>query len=134
MIYAAPTTVVIAILSFFLSPWAVAKADVYRQQLESRDEIAAISPGVFKESRNGESVYFVEKLAANLATVANIFMHSDEHGEIGTTVAKRGYQETAPNGDRFLVMLNGRRLHRPARLGGIPDHRVRQVFGAHRSQ
>jgi lipopolysaccharide export system permease protein len=121
LIYAAPVTAVIAVLSFFLSPWAVAKAEVYRQQLETRDEIAAISPGVFKESRNGERVYFVEKLAANLATVANIFMHSDEHGEIGTTVAKRGYQETAPNGDRFLVMLNGRRYIGPP---GSAEYRV----------
>lgn len=121
LIYAAPVTVVIATLSFFLSPWAIAKADVYRQQLESQDDIAAISPGVFKESRNGERVYFVEKLAANLATVANIFVHSDESGEIGTTVAKRGYQETAPNGDRFLVMLNGRRYIGPP---GSAEYRI----------
>ncbi len=121
MIYAAPATVVIAILSFFLSPWAIGKADVYRQQLESRDDIAAISPGVFKESPHSERVYFVEKLAADLATVANIFVHSDENGEIGTTVAKRGYQETAPNGDRFLVMLNGRRYIGPP---GSAEYRI----------
>ena len=121
LIYVAPVTVVIAILSFFLSPWAVAKADSYRQQLQSRDDITAISPGVFKESRNAERVYFVEKLAANLATVANIFMHAEEHGEIGTSVARRGYQETAPNGDRFLVMLNGRRYIGPP---GSAEYRV----------
>ncbi len=121
LIYAAPVTVVIAILSLFLSPWAIAKTDVYLRQLESQDDIAAISPGVFKESRNAERVYFVEKLAANLATVANIFVHSDENGEIGTTVAKRGYQETAANGDRFLVMLNGRRYIGPP---GSAEYRI----------
>ena len=121
LIYAAPVTVVIAILSLFLSPWAIAKADAYLQQLESRDDIAAISPGVFKESHNADRVYFVEKLAANLTTVANIFVHSDENGEIGTTVAKRGYQETAPNGDRFLVMLNGRRYIGPP---GSAEYRI----------
>ncbi|MBI3529547.1 MAG: LPS export ABC transporter permease LptF [Betaproteobacteria bacterium] len=121
LIYAAPVTVVIATLSFFLSPWAIAKTEEYRRQLESQDDIAAISPGVFKESRNAERVYFVEKLAANLATVANIFVHSDENGEIGTTIAKRGYQETAPNGDRFLVMLNGRRYVGPP---GSAEYRI----------
>jgi lipopolysaccharide export system permease protein len=113
LIYAAPVTVVIAILSFSLAPWAISKTEEYRRQLESQDDIAAISPGVFKESRNGERVFFVEKLAANLSTVANIFVHSDDKGEVGTTVAKRGYQETAANGDRFLVMLNGRRYVGP---------------------
>ena len=121
LLYAAPVTLVIAVLSMFLSPWAVAKAEDYRRQLDSQDDIAAISPGVFKESRNGERVYFVEKLAANLSTVANIFVHSDENGEIGTTVAKRGYQETAPNGDRFLVMLDGRRYIGPP---GSAEYRI----------
>lgn len=121
LIYAAPLTVVIATLSFLLSPWAMAKTEEYRRQLESQDDIAAISPGVFKESRNSERVYFVEKLATNLATVANIFVHSDENGEIGTTVAKRGYQETAANGDRFLVMLNGRRYIGPP---GSAEYRI----------
>jgi len=107
--YGVPLVGVIAALSMFLTPWAIKKTDEYRSQLETQDDIAAISPGVFKESRSGERVFFVEKLAVNLSTVANIFVHSDEKGEVGTMVAKRGYQETAANGDRFLVMLNGRR-------------------------
>lgn len=119
--YALPVTLVIATLSFFLSPWAISRAEVYRQQLESQEDIAAISPGVFKESRDAERIFFVEKLAANLTTVANIFVHSVEDGEVGTTVAKRGYQETAPNGDRFLVMLNGRRYVGPP---GSAEYRV----------
>ena len=109
LIYGAPLVGVIAALSMFLTPWAIAKTDEYKNQIESQDDIAAISPGVFKEAHNGERVFFVEKLAANLSTVANIFVHSDEKGEVGTIVAKRGYQETAANGDRFLVMQNGRR-------------------------
>jgi len=109
LIYALPLVFVIAVLSLLLSPWAMAKTDEFRHQLESQDDVAAISPGVFKESRHEERVFFVERLAANLTTVANIFVHSDENGEIGTTVAKQGYQETVPNGDRFLVLLKGRR-------------------------
>lgn len=121
LLYAAPVTLVIATLSFFLAPWAMAKAEQYRRQLESQDDIAAISPGVFKESRSGDRVFFVEKLAANLSSVSNIFVHSDEKGEIGTTVAKRGYQETAANGDRFLVLLNGRRYIGPP---GSAEYRI----------
>ncbi|MEO8005092.1 MAG: LPS export ABC transporter permease LptF [Betaproteobacteria bacterium] len=121
LIYATPVTAVIAVLSLFLSPWAMARTEQYRRQLESQDDIAAISPGVFKEARNAERVFFVEKLATNLSTVANIFVHSDENGEIGTTVAKQGYQETAPNGDRFLVMLNGRRYIGPP---GSAEYRI----------
>ena len=121
LIYALPLVFVIAVLSLLLSPWAMAKTDEFQHQLESQDDVAAISPGVFKESRHEERVFFVEKLAANLTTVANIFVHSDEDGEIGTTVAKQGYQETTPNGDRFLVLLKGRRYIGPP---GSAEYRI----------
>jgi lipopolysaccharide export system permease protein len=121
LIYATPLVFVITLLSLLLSPWAMAKMEEYRRQLENQDEVSAISPGVFKESRRAERVYFVEKLAANLSTVANIFVHSEDDGQVGTTVAKRGYQETAPNGDRFLVLLNGRRYIGPP---GSAEYRI----------
>lgn len=121
LIYATPIVLVIAALSLLLSPWAVTKAEEFRRQLESRDEVAAISPGVFKEARHDDRVFFVDKLAANLSTVSNVFIHSREGEEIGATVAKEGYQETAPNGDRFLVLLNGRRYIGPP---GSAEYRI----------
>ncbi|MFN0040356.1 MAG: LPS export ABC transporter permease LptF [Burkholderiales bacterium] len=121
LIYATPLVLVIASLSLLLSPWAMGKMEEYRRQLESRDDVAAISPGVFKESRSDERVYFVDKLAVNLSTVSNIFIHSKEHGEIATTVARRGYQETAANGDRYLVLENGRRYIGPP---GSAEYRI----------
>ena len=41
--------------------------------------------------------------------VGNIFVQSVQHGKTGIMVAQQGLQEIAPNGDRFLVLLNGRR-------------------------
>ena len=57
-IYAAPMIFIVAFLSLFLSPWATGKAEEFKRQLESRDELSAISPGVFKESRSGDRVFF----------------------------------------------------------------------------
>lgn len=113
LIFAAPMIFSIALLSLFLSPWATSKAEQFSRQLESQEEVSAISPGIFKESRSGNRVFFVEKLTMDLSVVANIFVYSDEAGEIGATVAKRGYQETTPKGDRFLVLQNGRRYVGP---------------------
>jgi lipopolysaccharide export system permease protein len=113
LLFATPFLLTIALLSMQLSPWAAAKAEEYRRQLESRDDLAAITPGVFKEARHSDYVYFVEKLTMDLSVVANIFVHSEKEGEVATTVAKRGHQETAPNGDRFLVLLKGRRYEGP---------------------
>lgn len=119
--FGGPMVVVIAVLSLGLSPWAVRKAEVFRHQMETRDDVSAISPGVFKEAKNADRVYFVEKLSDNLTMVANIFVHGTQNGRTGVMVASRGMAETRPNGDRFLVLLEGRRYEGTP---GNADYRI----------
>ncbi len=109
MIFAAPLVITIGLLSVFLSPWSVRLADEYRVQLNARDEVSGVAPGVFRESRQAERVFFVENLEDEVNLVGNVFVRSMQHQREGVMVASRGYQETAPNGDRFLVLLNGSR-------------------------
>src|SRR5260221_602442 len=66
-------------------------------------------------------VYFVEHIADDEKMVANIFVSSTQHHQDGVMVARSGYQETQPNGDRFLVLLNGKRYEGP---GGSAEYRV----------
>ena len=109
LLFAAPLVLIIALLSLVLSPWAVSNSEVLRRRMDSRDDVTALSPGVFRESRQSERVYFVEEVAGAENMVANVFVSSTQHGRQGVMVAARGIQETAENGDRFLVLLNGRR-------------------------
>ncbi|MGD8477144.1 MAG: LPS export ABC transporter permease LptF [Burkholderiales bacterium] len=112
-LFAAPLVFTIGLLSLSLTPWATGKAEQYRRVLESREDVSAISPGVFKESKGGDRVFFVEKLTMDLSVVANIFVYSEEDNETGVMVAARGYTETSPNGSRYLVLENGRRYVGP---------------------
>ena len=64
---------------------------------------------MFRESRQDERVFFVEEVSGTANLVANVFVSSTQHEKTGVMVADRGFQETAENGDRFLVLLNGRR-------------------------
>jgi lipopolysaccharide export system permease protein len=109
MWYALPVVGVIALLSLVLSPWALTKADEFKRRLESRDDASAATPGAFRESRQADRVYFIENVDVGKNRVGNIFVQSIQHGKTGTMVASQGLQETAPNGDRFLVLLNGMR-------------------------
>ena len=113
LLYALPLVFTVGLLSLFLTPWATGKSEEYRRQLESREDVSAISPGVFKESKRGDRVFFVEKLTLDLSVVANIFVYSEEDEETGITVAARGYTETSRNGSRYLVLENGRRYYGP---------------------
>ena len=109
MWYALPVVSLIALLSLLLAPWAMSKVDEIRLRLESRDDVAVAAPGTFRESRQADRVFFLENVSPGNNQVGNIFVQSVQQGKIGTMVAKQGLQEIAPNGDKFVVMLNGTR-------------------------
>jgi len=113
--FAIPVVIVVSLLSFLVMPWATQKVEDYRVQLKSRDELASITPGVFKESNGGERIYFVESFDELGKVVKNIFIQSVQHQKTGVIVASEGSREKAENGDNFIVLEKGRRYE------GKPD-------------
>ena len=107
--FALPLVFAIAGLSLFVSPWALSQSAEYRGNLETRKDAGQISPGAFQESSSGERVIFVEALAEDQSFVKNVFVSSVQNQRLGVTMAATGHQEVAENGDRFMVLENGRR-------------------------
>src|SRR5436309_752696 len=83
----AQSFVAIVVLSLFLSPWAEQRKLEYERQLESRDEIALLTPGLFREFRRANLVVFVESINSLDGTIRNVFLHSVDDGKDSTTVA-----------------------------------------------
>ena len=121
LIFAAPLVGLIAVLSLLLSPWAVEKSDDFRRSLDMHDEAARVAPGVFREAAGGDRVFFVEAIAGNETAVQNVFISQMHEGRLGIMVSKRGYRETAANGDRFVILLDGRRYDG---IPGTNDYKV----------
>ena len=92
-------------------PWdhTIPVVKEYQRLLESRDEVSSVTPGIFRESKSADRVFFVDKLSEGDNVVNNVFVQSTQNDRMGVMVAQRGYIETAENGDRFVVLLNGRR-------------------------
>lgn len=109
LMFAGPIVAVIAALSLLISPWAVQKSEEYRVGMDRRDEVSRVNPGVFGESTSRDRVFFVESVSGDALTVQNVFVNSVQQKKSGIMMSNKGYVETAPNGDRFLVLLNGRR-------------------------
>ncbi|MBU0752028.1 MAG: LPS export ABC transporter permease LptF [Gammaproteobacteria bacterium] len=107
--FALPLVAVIATFSLFLAPWALNKSAEYRNRMDQRDDASRVSPGSFKESGNAERVFFVEAGAGADGRVKNIFISSVQHGRLGVMAAAEGFSEVHANGDRFLVLGQGRR-------------------------
>ena len=111
----------IALLTFVLSPWVVQMSEQYRSRIDARDDLARMEPGAFGESRSRDKVFFAESIAGDKSMVQNVFVNSSQHGRTGVMTSEKGLTEVAPNGDRFLSLLAGRRYEGAP---GEPDFRV----------
>ncbi len=109
LLFALPLVVMVAALSLFLSPWALKKSAEFTARLDARSDVSRISSGVFRESRNADRVFFVEKVDLETSRIENVFVQSVQHQKLGVIVAEKGFQETHSNGDKFIVLQNGRR-------------------------
>jgi lipopolysaccharide export system permease protein len=121
LLFAAPFLVAIVVLSLYLSPWAERRRIEFERQLESRDDLAVVTPGLFREFSRANLVVFVESINPFDNSVHNVFLHSVEDKQEAVTVAARGRLEDMPNGDRFIVLEHGRRYQGNP---GAPDYRV----------
>jgi lipopolysaccharide export system permease protein len=119
--FSAPFLVAIVALSLFLSPWAERRKLEYERQLESRDEIAFITPGLFREFKRAKLVVFLESINTFDGTIRNVFLHSIDDDKDATTLARVARLEEGPDGSRFVVLEDGRRYEGAA---GSADFRI----------
>ena len=109
LMFATPLVVIIGVLSLGLSPWAEQKTQEYKRILESRSEATALAPGLFKEARRADLIYFIESFDPLSNRINNVFIQSVENGKSVVTAALSGYLDTQPTGEVYLVLQKGRR-------------------------
>ena len=109
LMFALPLVVMTTTLSFFLTPWSNQQSAIYKERYANREDIARVSPGKFQESSSADRVFFVEGVSGDTTKVKNVFVSSIRNGKTSVVVAKEGTIDIDANGDKFLVMINGRR-------------------------
>jgi lipopolysaccharide export system permease protein len=123
LFFALPFVLIIAMLTMFLSPWALSKSAELRENKKQEDVPTIVSAGSFRESSMADRVFFVEAVAGDHRLVKNVFITSIQHGRLGVMSAAQGRQETNDKGDRFLILENGQRYEGTP---GQADYRVMQ--------
>ena len=121
LVFVMPLVLAITVLSLFVSPWALSQSAEYKGNLETRRDAGQVTPGAFQESSSGERVIFVEGVSEDERYVRNVFVSSMQNQRLGVTMAATGHQEIAENGDRFIVLQNGRRYEMQP---GSPEFRI----------
>lgn len=107
--FAAPLIVLALLLGVFAWPWANQQSALFRDRFEQRGVISMIAAGRFIEPAKANYVLFIEGIDADMKHARNVFVANSEADKIGVALAHQGKFETMPNGDRLVVMENGRR-------------------------
>lgn len=105
--FAAPVILAIAVISGFLSPWANLNSAQLKEVLSARSDMSHVAPGLFRESKGGQKVFFVESVANDASRIGNVFVASMQAGRLGVMMSSHGFEETSANGDKFVVLEAG---------------------------
>jgi lipopolysaccharide export system permease protein len=124
-VFAAPLFILIVFFAFIGWPWSNAQSKLIKARFQQRDEISLLAPGQFRESPATHRVFFIETMDPDQARIENAFIASTEHGQVNIVVSTTGHTETRANGERFVVLENGRRYDGEP---GHPDFRISE-FG-----
>lgn len=109
LLFGMPIVVLTGLLSFAVTPWAIRQSAEFRERFQKREDISKVSPGQFQESSSADRVFFVEGVSGDSSKVRNIFVNTLQGDSTAVVVAKEGYIDLNPRGDKYLVMEKGRR-------------------------
>ncbi len=118
--FSAPIVLLAALVSFALSPWANQQIADYQRRFDTREDVSMVAAGQFRESRGSDRVFFVESLNDEQTEVKNVFVTERRENGLIIVVSRRGRIETREDGQRYLVLLQGRRYD-----GNLADSELR---------
>jgi lipopolysaccharide export system permease protein len=75
----------------WLTPWAKAELDAAKDRFAKRSDVSKVSAGQFRESGEGNRVFFVERQSEVTKQVENVFV-VDSKGDTRTVVSARARQ------------------------------------------
>jgi lipopolysaccharide export system permease protein len=148
MRFALPIAVLAAVFSGLIAPWANEQASQYRDVFTRRNDISRIAAEQFKENGDGSRVFYVGQSDEATHSVSNVFIlekvasptpvitpatpattdeiainNNDFKAETIVTAAK-GTVYTAPTGEQYLQLNQGRRYQIPSSNPTEPNSAV----------
>ena len=128
--FAIPVVLVVAACSIAVSPWSRAQVQAYRDRFAQKEDISKLSSGRFIEAKSGRQVFFLEGVDQEKGKVKTLLMvELKKDGSRSVLVSDRGHIENKPNGDRYIVLEEGRKYDtKPSGLGAsVSDFREYEV-------
>jgi lipopolysaccharide export system permease protein len=109
LVFGTPIILLTGVLAFYATPWAKQKSSEYVDRFTKREDLQKVAPGQFRESSSSNRIFFVEAVSGQSSVVQNVFVNSIDERGTAVIVASEGEVTQTENGDRYLVLKNGRR-------------------------
>ena len=119
--FSIPIIILIAALSVVISPWAKGQSNMNREVYAQRDDVERLAPGRFTEISGGDQVFFIEEVSDDGLSVKNVFLTETRTDKQMVVVADSGNIFVNENGDRYVVLHDGRRYEAAA---GSSEYRI----------
>lgn len=116
--FSIPIIILIAALSVVISPWAKGQSNMNREVYAQRDDVERLAPGRFTEISGGDQVFFIEEVSDDGLSVKNVFLTETRTDKQMVVVADSGNIFVNDDGDRYVVLHDGRRYEAAHRIGG----------------
>ena len=105
-----PVCIFMAMVSFFVAPWAEVKLEDLKAQARQQADITGIAAGQFKEFSKGDRVVYIESLSDDKKAMENIFLQIRQHGKLGVLTSDRAvFEVDEESGNRYIKFEDGRR-------------------------
>jgi lipopolysaccharide export system permease protein len=105
-----PLLILVAGMSTVVAPWAQQKIIAFEDELRVRGDARRISPGQFRESYSGSTVFFVENPDSASGRIGSVFIRSIQPGGLVSLVASStGKIEIDSESQSWVILERGYR-------------------------
>lgn len=125
LIVAICCSAVVAVFSFWATPWAHEKVYQVRDRAQAETPFASVAAGQFSDIGQGGQVFYVENLSDDRSRLKDVFVQSQQRdGQLDIFSARSGHQYVDPETNaRYLVLVDG---YRYIGLPGRADFKIQQ--------
>lgn len=110
LMFSVPLTALALVCSLFLTPWSKTELALAKDRFAKRSEVNKVSAGQFRESNDGQRVFFVERQDEETNQVDQVFVIDRKGTDRVVLAASKGSVEVGEDGQKYLVMHDGRRF------------------------
>lgn len=108
LMVAIPVVVFMLVMTLHVMPGIAKQSERLKAEIENRSELSGLAAGQFNQSRDGDTVVFLDRQSADGKVLNNIFVQQIIEGSIQVETALRAQQYRDENGRQYILFGDGR--------------------------